>query len=190
MNLPHWSALLLKPGCICSPKWLLFCIFVFYRKWYAIFIRVKETQQQTIWPGAKVRLKAGVYDLGDLKVASPPNSSLSPLSSLLLHLEPPTDTPPAVEEQAGGPQTAREFWEGSDTNWEQIISQTKFSDVGLTGMTNCKVITMHVETNVAFIAHYSVHSCPANVSVLARNAISVMSQLCIATYKQLALLLG
>ncbi len=35
-------------------------------------------------------------------------------------------------------------------------------------MTNCKVITMHVETNVALITHYNVHSCKANVSVLAR----------------------
>ncbi len=65
--------------------------------------------------------KAGVYDLGDLKVASPPHSSPSPLCSVQHHApdpselclallsEPPTNTPPPTEERAGRPQTAREF---------------------------------------------------------------------------------
>ncbi len=100
-------------------------------------------------------LKAGVYNLGDMKVASPPNSSPlcsvrrhapSPLSLLSTHLLP-------QKEQADHKQ--------------RVSFERGVTSVGVTGMTNCKVIRMHVETNVALIAHYNVHSCQANVSVLA-----------------------
>ncbi len=78
-------------------------------------------------------------------------------------------------------QTTNSVWVLRGQWHQQIISQTKFNDVGVTGMTNH---AMHVETNVTLITHYNVHSCQANVSVLAcywGNAKSVMLSINSAT---------
>ncbi len=149
---------------------------------------------QTIYPigfSDVLLLKAGVYDLGYLKVASPPNSSPAPLCSVRRHapsLWAPFHPPFGASyrhtslRRRTSRQTTNSAWL-LRWEWHQSESQVWQSVSYYNACWN----------NVALSTHYNVHSCQANVSVLAcywGNSTSVMSQLCNANYKQLALLQG